>query len=458
MRCQNHTVELPPTLLNPTKHFTELKDQREVFGRLVQCRMAGHAYTGEFHKQFFPQKSVSCDCGETFQTREDIIRGCTWYENHLASLRDKHRELTLPELLGTPKGIAALATFIKDSRHSHLREKSIYPEVDWFRRRLSRKDSRGNVSEPALQTPFCTHEILSRKRGFGWLGSLQVFPRTTPNWYTVIHSFNILRLEVLTTQKSDRQLRVFIAVHLPYCLRYQPIYQVYYDMHSKIFSNGLRSLPFLRGQVYSNLILSCWAYAPLQFGRLEPNAHSLSTPRTPRIYCSAAIPPPDGEPFRHFPLVICTRTWYFTARTYASSPPCGKYSSSSSVIGGDARNGRLIHSLHDSTRIAIVASSDILPNCDINCRRKWTKALFLNPSENFLSSLPTLNLLVHLNSFYLPWIEQCFQTWLVQWLSFLRKCCSFADFIMLPVSSPSAILLRSLIMRGSRTTISRRCM
>ena len=36
---------IPPSL-NPTKHFTELQNQREVFGRLVQCR-TGHAYRGE---------------------------------------------------------------------------------------------------------------------------------------------------------------------------------------------------------------------------------------------------------------------------------------------------------------------------------------------------------------------------------------------------------------------------
>lgn len=104
---------IPPSL-NPSKHFVELKDQREVFGRLVQCR-TGHAYTGEFRRQFFPEKTTNCECGVDPQTREHIIRDCERYEDQRAKLRDHDRELALPELLGTPKGITALSIFIRDS-------------------------------------------------------------------------------------------------------------------------------------------------------------------------------------------------------------------------------------------------------------------------------------------------------------------------------------------------------
>lgn len=100
--------------LNPTKHFTELQNQREVFGRLVQCR-TGHTYTGEFRKQFLPEKSVDCECGEALQTRELIIRTCNRYKGQRTKLQKKYRELALPELLETPKGIVALSEFIRDS-------------------------------------------------------------------------------------------------------------------------------------------------------------------------------------------------------------------------------------------------------------------------------------------------------------------------------------------------------
>ena len=43
------------------------------------------------------------------------MRTCARYEGQRAKLRDKHRELAPPERLGSPKGIAALTEFIKDS-------------------------------------------------------------------------------------------------------------------------------------------------------------------------------------------------------------------------------------------------------------------------------------------------------------------------------------------------------
>ena len=37
------------------------------------------------------------------------------YTNHQERLQDENREITLPELLGTPGGIAALTTFLQVS-------------------------------------------------------------------------------------------------------------------------------------------------------------------------------------------------------------------------------------------------------------------------------------------------------------------------------------------------------
>jgi len=104
---------IPPSL-NPTKHFTELKDHHEVFGLLIWCR-TGQAYIGEFRRQFFPEKSVECKCGETLQTCEHILRTCARYTDHQENLQNEDREITLPELLGTPKGITALTKFLKES-------------------------------------------------------------------------------------------------------------------------------------------------------------------------------------------------------------------------------------------------------------------------------------------------------------------------------------------------------
>jgi ribonuclease HI len=52
-----------PPSLKPTPHFTALKNQRELFGRTVQCR-SGHGYTGEFRREFKLEGPYSCPCSE----------------------------------------------------------------------------------------------------------------------------------------------------------------------------------------------------------------------------------------------------------------------------------------------------------------------------------------------------------------------------------------------------------
>lgn len=107
---------LPPSL-SPTKHFQHLKGNREVFGRVVQCR-TGHAYTGKFRQAFLPLSPdpVTCPCDElALESRNHIIRECTRYAQHRSILTKASRSLALSELLGTDKGIAALAEFLYKS-------------------------------------------------------------------------------------------------------------------------------------------------------------------------------------------------------------------------------------------------------------------------------------------------------------------------------------------------------
>jgi len=100
--------------LKPTKRFKDLQEEREVWGRVVQCR-TGHAFTGEFRKRFFPNEDVDCPCGEYIETREHILRECPRYEQHRHHLRSVSRDISVPEILGTSEGILALANFIRDS-------------------------------------------------------------------------------------------------------------------------------------------------------------------------------------------------------------------------------------------------------------------------------------------------------------------------------------------------------
>ncbi|KAI5899232.1 uncharacterized protein SCHCODRAFT_02482788 [Schizophyllum commune H4-8] len=60
-------------------------------------------------------KWASGPCGELLQTRQHILAECPQYEEHRYLLRDASRGLSLPVLLGTKKGIAALTEFIAAS-------------------------------------------------------------------------------------------------------------------------------------------------------------------------------------------------------------------------------------------------------------------------------------------------------------------------------------------------------
>jgi hypothetical protein len=96
----------------PTKLFKELS--REVFGRLVQCR-TGHSYTGEYYKWFHIEEETTCSCGEEIQSREHILRECPKYDSHRHILKEVSKDVALQEILGTKKGIEALAEFIEAS-------------------------------------------------------------------------------------------------------------------------------------------------------------------------------------------------------------------------------------------------------------------------------------------------------------------------------------------------------
>ena len=106
-----------PPSLNPSKHFKHLKDKREIFGRVIQCR-TGHAYTGEFRQSFLPLSPdpTACQCDEeTLESRSHILLECPRYDQYRKILEKGARYLALPVLLGSDKGISALAKFIQKS-------------------------------------------------------------------------------------------------------------------------------------------------------------------------------------------------------------------------------------------------------------------------------------------------------------------------------------------------------
>ncbi|RDB27809.1 putative RNA-directed DNA polymerase from transposon BS [Hypsizygus marmoreus] len=101
-----------PPAWKPKDHVTSTP--REVFGRLTQCRTR-HAFIGEYYAKFVPTESVECPCGVDYQTRQHIITECPRYGAHRHILTKDFPEPDLPELLGTKKGLEALAKFLAKS-------------------------------------------------------------------------------------------------------------------------------------------------------------------------------------------------------------------------------------------------------------------------------------------------------------------------------------------------------
>ncbi|KAJ6622184.1 hypothetical protein B0H10DRAFT_1788400, partial [Mycena sp. CBHHK59/15] len=78
------------------------------------CRI-GHCVTGEHYSKFVPSEDVDCPCGEASQTREHLLRECPLYEDQRYILENLSRDVSPPEILGTKKGIEALAEFLDKS-------------------------------------------------------------------------------------------------------------------------------------------------------------------------------------------------------------------------------------------------------------------------------------------------------------------------------------------------------
>ncbi|KAF5379687.1 hypothetical protein D9615_005656 [Tricholomella constricta] len=88
--------------------------KREVFSRITQCRTK-HAFIGEYYSRFVPTEPIGCPCGEDIQTREHIIKHCRRYTEHRPILSEHSPELDLQDILGTHKGLEALAQFLQKS-------------------------------------------------------------------------------------------------------------------------------------------------------------------------------------------------------------------------------------------------------------------------------------------------------------------------------------------------------
>jgi ribonuclease HI len=104
-----------PPSLHLAKFHKEYGGPRHVHTRVVQT-ILGHGFTGEFYQRFLPNLPSECPCGTVMtQTRSHILAECPEHEEHRDILASATQDLSIPILLGTLKGLAALARFIAAS-------------------------------------------------------------------------------------------------------------------------------------------------------------------------------------------------------------------------------------------------------------------------------------------------------------------------------------------------------
>ena len=106
-------VRPPSSKLVPAhRHFS---GSRAIHSRLIQL-ITGHSFIGEYYRRFVPSESPECPCGEApIQTRDHILIDCPLYDGARSHLRRASRSLCIPTLLGTYKGLKAVARFLTSS-------------------------------------------------------------------------------------------------------------------------------------------------------------------------------------------------------------------------------------------------------------------------------------------------------------------------------------------------------
>src|SRR5215472_14978006 len=109
----------PPTT-KPDRTFLQLANDPEVFGRLTQVRTM-HGYNPPYYHRFHIDHDLECTCGNYFNPanvafhRRHILNNCDEYadHHHLLSHASQTRDPTI--LLGSTKGLLAVAKFLKAS-------------------------------------------------------------------------------------------------------------------------------------------------------------------------------------------------------------------------------------------------------------------------------------------------------------------------------------------------------
>ena len=103
---------IPPSLAG--SHAFRTLD-RNILGLVTQAR-TGHGHFGEYYTTHNIQEPSGCPCGAETQTRDHILFECEIHEEHGYPIDEGAPDHKLTTILGTKKGIDALAKFVRASK------------------------------------------------------------------------------------------------------------------------------------------------------------------------------------------------------------------------------------------------------------------------------------------------------------------------------------------------------
>jgi ribonuclease HI len=104
---------IPPSLrLAPVLRQTDVS--RSVQSRIIHA-ITGHGHIGSYYARFIPSESPACPCGEPVQSRNHVLADCERHDAARHHLREASPDLSTAFIIGTRKGLTALARFLKDS-------------------------------------------------------------------------------------------------------------------------------------------------------------------------------------------------------------------------------------------------------------------------------------------------------------------------------------------------------
>ena len=102
----------PPSLAGSYAFHTL---DRRTLGVVTQAQ-TGHRYFGEYYQVHNIREPIGCPCGAEIQTREHILFECETHEEHWHIIDEGAPDYKLATILGTKKGIEALARFVRGTK------------------------------------------------------------------------------------------------------------------------------------------------------------------------------------------------------------------------------------------------------------------------------------------------------------------------------------------------------